>query len=265
MKIAFVETMRGFVTPKAGPSVPVDFNVRASGGAGGHFTLTGVVHAGPWVDETTCEGTLDLSVLPARMTYDVQFKATDGRLLRLHGAKHPSPFSPVKSMTVLPIDALRRARRGAGVRARCSSISPSCPASSPRGCPRPSRAHRQLEARRIAVARLAAPLRGLTKHADRSPNVPSSSSSQRPRSPPAASSPAPSAQHHHRASRASSPSSRPRYSRATASCSSRSTRSRSCRPARASPSCPSAAASRCSTRWRTAKRRACCSAACSRR
>ena len=32
MQIAFVETMRGFVTPKSGPSSPVDFNVRASGG-----------------------------------------------------------------------------------------------------------------------------------------------------------------------------------------------------------------------------------------
>ena len=159
MKIAFVETMRGFVTGKSGPSVPVDFNVRASRGAGGHFTLTGVVHAGPWVDETTCEGTLDLSVLPARMKYDVHFTAADGRKLHLHGAKRPSPFSPVKSMTVLPI-ALSDDRGellGEGTMTFDLTELPGFLAS---WWPRPSLAHRQLEARRIAVARLQLRARG---------------------------------------------------------------------------------------------------------
>jgi len=153
MKIAFVETMRGFVTPKSGPSVPVDFNVRASGGQGGHFTLTGVVHAGPWVDETTCEGTLDLSVLPARMKYDVQFKTADGRKLRLHGAKRPSPLSPVKSMTVLPIE-LSDERGELLAQGEMRFDLTELPGFLASWLPRPSRAHRQLDARRIAVARL---------------------------------------------------------------------------------------------------------------
>ena len=153
MPIAFVETMRGFVTPKSGPPVAVDFNVRASGGTGGHFTLTGVVHAGPWIDETTCEGTLDISAIPARLAYDVHFKAADGRRLRLHGSKHPSLFSPVSSMTVLPItlsdEAGLELARGE-LRFDLTEL----PGFIASWLPRPSRAHRQLEARRVAVARL---------------------------------------------------------------------------------------------------------------
>lgn len=152
MQIAFVETMRGFVTPMSGPSSPVDFNVRASGGARGHFKLLGVVHAGPWIEETTCEGTLDISALPPRLAYDVSFEAKDGRVLRLHGAKHPSVFSPVSSMTVLPItlsdedgDTLARGE----LRFDLTEL----PGFLASWLPRPSRAHRQLEARRLAVAR----------------------------------------------------------------------------------------------------------------
>jgi hypothetical protein len=153
MQIAFVETMRGFVTPKSGPSAPVDFNVRASGGAGGHFTLTGVVHAGPWIDETTCEGTLDISALPPRLAYDVHFKTADGQRLRLHGAKHPSVLSPVSSMTVLPIELsdAQGVVLGEGELRFDLTELPGFIAS---WLPRPSRAHRQLEARRVAVARL---------------------------------------------------------------------------------------------------------------
>ena len=153
MPIAFVETMRGFITPKSGPSYPVDFHVRASGGAGGHFTLNGVVHAGPWIDETTCEGTLDMSVLPPRLAYDVHFKTADGKKLRLHGSKHPTPFSPVSSMTVLPImltDELGTIHGEGQMKFDLTEL-PEFLAS---WLPRPSRAHRQLEARRWAVARM---------------------------------------------------------------------------------------------------------------
>lgn len=152
MNIAFVETMRGFVTPKSGPSVAVDFNVRASGGAGGRFTLTGVVHAGPWIDETTCEGTLHLSAMPARLAYDVHFKGVNGQALRLHGAKHPGLFSPVKGMTVLPIslsDDSGAVLAHGELRFDLTEL----PGFLASWLPRQSRAHRQLEARRVAVAR----------------------------------------------------------------------------------------------------------------
>jgi hypothetical protein len=62
-----------------------------------------VVHAPPWVAETTGEGTLHLSLVPARIAYDVRFTADDGRALRLHGEKRPRVLRPVHSMTVLPI------------------------------------------------------------------------------------------------------------------------------------------------------------------
>ena len=152
MQIAFVETMRGFVTPKSGPSSAVDFNVRASGGAGGRFTLLGVVHAAPWIDETTCEGTLHLSAIPARLTYDVHFKTADGRKLRLHGAKSPSLFSPIKGMTVLLIalsDEWGAVLAAGELRFDLTEL----PAFLASWLPRQSKAHRQLEARRMAVAR----------------------------------------------------------------------------------------------------------------
>lgn len=153
MPIAFVETMRGFVTPKSGPSIPVDFHVRASGGMGGHFMLSGVVHAGPWIDETTCEGTLDMSVVPPRLAYDVHFQTADGKRLRLHGAKHPSPFSPVSSMTVLPIK-LSDAAGAVLAEGQMKFDLTELPEFLASWLPRPSRAHRQLEARRLAVARM---------------------------------------------------------------------------------------------------------------
>lgn len=159
MKIAFVETMRGVVTSRSGAEVPIDFNVRASRDARGHFTLQGVVHAGPWVEETTCEGTLALSVLPARISYDVSFTATDGRRLRLHGAKRPSVFSPVTSMTVLPI-ALSDELGELLAEGTLTFALDELPGFLASWLPTPSRAHRQLEARRIAVARLPLRARG---------------------------------------------------------------------------------------------------------
>ena len=150
MPIAFVETMRGFVTPKSGPSSPVDFNVRASGGSGGRFTLIGVVHAGPWIEETTCEGSLHISL--GSLAYDVRFTGKDGRALRLHGAKSPSLLRPIRGMTVLPI-ALSD-ETGVLAEGEMKFDLMELPGFLASWLPRPSRAHRQLEARRIAVARL---------------------------------------------------------------------------------------------------------------
>jgi hypothetical protein len=61
------------------------------------------MHAGPWAAETTASGSLTLSLLPARIAYDVGFTADDGRALRLVGAKHPTPFHPVHSMSWLEV------------------------------------------------------------------------------------------------------------------------------------------------------------------
>lgn len=153
MAISFVETMRGFVTPHSGPSSALDFNVRAQRISGGRFELSGVVHAPPWVDEATCEGTFVMSALPASLAYDLRFRTADGRTLRLLGAKRPSPFAPIASLTVLPISLLDEGGLALaqgelrfdlfelpGFMASWLSLG--------------SRSHRQLQARRVAVDRL---------------------------------------------------------------------------------------------------------------
>ncbi|MEW6432799.1 MAG: hypothetical protein AB1730_14945 [Myxococcota bacterium] len=152
MPIAFVETMRGTVRDASGVERPVDFHVRAAGGAGGRFELSGVVHAAPWVDEAVATGTLALSALPASIAYDVRFRAADGRTLRLHGAKKPSLFRPVTSMTVLPVTLSDEAglAQGEGTLRFDLMDLPRFLAS---WLPVPTKAHRQLAARRAAVAR----------------------------------------------------------------------------------------------------------------
>lgn len=156
MPIAFVETMRGTLRDASGVETPVDFHVRASGGSLGRFRLSGVVHAAPWATETLAHGTLDLSARPARIVYDVAFRAEDGRTLRLHGAKRPSLLAPVKSMTVLAVtlsdDVGHVVARGT-LRFDLLEL----PTFLFSWLPLPSRPHRQLEVRRVAVAR-----RGLT-------------------------------------------------------------------------------------------------------
>ncbi|GMU60209.1 MAG: hypothetical protein AMXMBFR34_19720 [Myxococcaceae bacterium] len=152
MPIAFVETMRGTLKDGAGAARPVDFHVRASGGSGGHFELSGVVHAAPWAEETVATGTLVISALPASIAYDVCFRARDGKTLRLHGAKRPSLFAPVKSMTVLGVtlsDEAGLALAEGTMRFDLMDL----PGFLASWLPVPSKARRQLEARRVAVAR----------------------------------------------------------------------------------------------------------------
>jgi len=152
MPIAFVETMRGTLRDERGVESRVDFHVRASGGARGHFELSGVVHAGPWTEETTAHGTLVISALPASIAYDVRFRADDGRALRLHGAKRPSLLAPVRSMTVLDValsDEASRALAHGTMRFDLMEL----PAFLASWLPLPTRPHRQLDARRVAVAR----------------------------------------------------------------------------------------------------------------
>lgn len=152
MPIAFVETMRGTLRDGTGAEHPVAFHVRARGGAGGRFALSGVVHAAPWVEETVAGGTLVIAARPASIAYDVRFRTGDGTALRLHGAKRPSVFSPVRSMTVLGVtlsDEGGRALAAGTVRFDLMDL----PGFLASWLPVPSRARRQLEARRVAVAR----------------------------------------------------------------------------------------------------------------
>lgn len=111
MKLSFVETMRGEVTDGAGRVHPVDFQIRTTQQRAGEFLVDGVVHAGPFGDEAPCTGTLTISVAPPSIAYDVRWRTAAGAF-SLEGAKSPSPLSPVKSMTVLPVtlfDASRTA------------------------------------------------------------------------------------------------------------------------------------------------------------
>jgi hypothetical protein len=146
MNLSFVETMRGELSP----GHPVAFHVRASGGLDGHLALSGVVHAAPWVDETTCEGTLDLSL--RRLAYDVRFRDAGGRALRLHGEKHPSARSPLRSMTVLPVTLVDEAG-GQLAQGELTFDLLELPQFLASWLPLPTRAHRQLTARRLSVER----------------------------------------------------------------------------------------------------------------
>jgi hypothetical protein len=150
----FVETMRGQLS-RDGVVTPVCFHVRAERRAGGEFSLAGVVHAAPWVAETTVTGTLHLAMLPPRIAYDVRFTATDGRALALRGAKHPTPLSPVNSMSELScalVDVSSNEVLASGQLAFDLLDLPKFLAS---WLPGRSREHRRLEAQHHAVARRA--------------------------------------------------------------------------------------------------------------
>jgi hypothetical protein len=152
MPIAFVETMRGALRDLEGRERPLDFHLRAVGGPGGRFTLSGVVHASPWAEETVAWGTLVFSAWPAALTYDVRFRAGDGRTLRLHGAKTPSLRQPLASMTALPVNLSDEEGRQLG-RGTLRFDLMDLPSLVVSWLPLPTRPHRQLEARRVAVAR----------------------------------------------------------------------------------------------------------------
>lgn len=103
MKLAFVETMRGEVKDDAGHVYAVDFEIRAEQLEAGRFRVEGVVHAGPFGEEARCDGTLAISVMPPSIAYDVRWRTSAGAF-RLRGAKSPTPFAPLRSMTVLPVE-----------------------------------------------------------------------------------------------------------------------------------------------------------------
>jgi hypothetical protein len=150
----FVETMRGQLT-REGFVTPVCFHVRAERVNGGEFSLTGVVHAAPWGAETTVTGTLQLAALPPRIVYDVRFTATDGRALALRGAKHPTPFSPVTSMSELACELVDVASGEALAVGQLAFDLLDLPKFLASWLPGRSREHRRLEAQHHAVARRA--------------------------------------------------------------------------------------------------------------
>ncbi len=153
MPITFVESMRGSVTPQGGGEAhPLCFHVEALGGQGGRFRLSGVVHASPWAEEAVAEGTLELSLLPPRIAYEVGFTSDTGQRLRLHGAKRPSPLRLLSSMTVLEI-TLETAEGTALARGTLRFDLLELPEFAASWLSVRSRAARQLRARRVAVAR----------------------------------------------------------------------------------------------------------------
>ncbi len=108
MRVGFVETMRGTLRDTAAEH-PVEFTLRAEAAGwraflrDGATRTRGVVRAAPWAACAACEGTLVMSLRPARIAYTLTFTADDGRLLTLAGQKDPSPRSPLGSMTTLPM------------------------------------------------------------------------------------------------------------------------------------------------------------------
>ncbi len=96
MKISFVETMRGTLKDADGVDHPVEFRVNASGG-GGDFTLRGLITLPPWVEGAEASGTLTMSIAPPRLAYRLTF----GDALTLAADKHPTPRSPLRSMTYM--------------------------------------------------------------------------------------------------------------------------------------------------------------------
>lgn len=103
MNLSFIETMAGTLTDNDGRSHRVDFEVRATERSSGRFALDGVAHAGSFVSEAPCTGTLEITLVPASIAYDVRFEDSEGRAYRIEGAKRPSVLSPLRSMTALPV------------------------------------------------------------------------------------------------------------------------------------------------------------------
>lgn len=144
MKLSFQETMRGEVMSLSGYVSPIAFHIRTRQTHGGHFELDGVVHAGPFGDEATCTGELTISL--GALVYEVRW----GDFV-LKGKKTPTIFSPLRSMTVLPV-TLERAGETVASGAMTFDLLdlPSFLAS---WLPRPTVHTRRFEARHAAVAR----------------------------------------------------------------------------------------------------------------
>ena len=99
--ISFVETMRGQVDD-GNQRRALEFTVRADASGGGHFTLMGVATIEGLAEDVEAKGTLQMSVLPPRIRYQLELETQQG-LLSLDAEKHPTPFKPLHSMTWMPV------------------------------------------------------------------------------------------------------------------------------------------------------------------
>lgn len=158
MPVAFVETMSGTLREEGGREHSVCFHVRAHRHEGPRFHLSGVIHAAPWMDEAVVTGTLTLSPFPASIAYDLRFRGMDGRPLRLHGAKRPTPLSPFRSMSTLPVTLSMEGEDGNHVGPPLATGTMhfdwlDLPTFIVSWLPMATKPHRQLVARRVAVAR----------------------------------------------------------------------------------------------------------------
>jgi hypothetical protein len=97
MQISFVETMRGTLTDEGGGTHPIAFELKAIRIEGGRFDLSGVIFLPPFAREAAAQGTLAIS--PFAITYRLSFRGDRGDTLALDAEKHPSPLSPLRSMT----------------------------------------------------------------------------------------------------------------------------------------------------------------------
>jgi hypothetical protein len=95
MKLSFIEAMRGWVAGEDGVEHPIAFEVRAEETARrGHFALSGILWAPPFVPQAEARGTLVIAPFLRSLTYDLEFAG-----LRLRAEKHPSILAPKKTMT----------------------------------------------------------------------------------------------------------------------------------------------------------------------
>jgi len=99
--LSFVETMRGEVDDGERRR-KIEFTVRSDALGGGHFTLKGVATIDGLASEAEAKGTLQMSVLPPRIRYQLELGSSRGPLT-LDAEKHPSPLRPFKSMTWMPV------------------------------------------------------------------------------------------------------------------------------------------------------------------
>lgn len=103
MHLSFVETMGGTVKDARSAAFPLSFEVNARGGEAGRFTLRGIVKAPPWAPETAAQGTLVIAPRARTITYVLRFVSDAGDALTLDAQKRFSFFSPMRSMTFMPV------------------------------------------------------------------------------------------------------------------------------------------------------------------
>src|SRR4051812_36000646 len=94
--------MRGTLT-RDGAQHPVEFTVTARAEGLGFFTLDGTAKAAPWA-EGPAHGSLRISLFALERFIRYRLALPNG--FTLEGEKTPSPLSPLRSMTWMPVKLL---------------------------------------------------------------------------------------------------------------------------------------------------------------